>query len=81
MSKYLAPLGVFIGGNLLLLIVWLFLPNIGESGTELAEHVGQYGGLFWGMSWAAGAVKLFVVVLGEGLVLFATFRAFLSAKN
>ena len=36
MSQYFRPLWVFIGGNLLLLILWMFLPSIGDAGDTLA---------------------------------------------
>lgn len=79
MSKYLAPLGVFIGGNLLLLILFIFLPSIGTAGNTLAAH--PNASTFWGMTWLAGGVKIIVFVLGELVVLGATFIAILKSKS
>jgi len=80
MSEYLKPLWVFLGGNALLLVLWLFLPAIGDAGTALSAATAAHADTFWGWTWVVGSVKLFVVVLGELVVLFATFRAFLSAR-
>lgn len=81
MSQYFRPLWVFIGGNLLLLILWMFLPSIGDAGDTLAAATAEHASTFWGWSWASSSVKIIVVIVGELLILYATARAFLSNKS
>ncbi len=81
MMKYLRPLGVFLGGQLFLLIVFLFLPAIGTAGTGLAAATAEYDTVFWGWTWAVGAVKLWVVLFLELIVLYVTARTFLATKG
>jgi len=81
MFQYLKPLLVFIGGNLLLLVLWLFLPSIGDAGTALSAATAAHASTFWGWGWVSSSIKIIVVVLGELVVLYGTFRAFLSAKS
>lgn len=81
MLSYLRPLGIFIGGNLLLLIMWLFLPAIGNAGTQLAASTAEHASTFWGWSWVVSSIKILVVVFGELLILFFTARDFLSSRK
>lgn len=81
MSKYLRPLWIFIGGNFLLLILWLFLPAIGIAGDTLAAATTDKASTFWGWSWVSNSVKLLVVIPGELLVLYMAARAFLSDRD
>lgn len=80
MTKYLAPLGVFILGNLALLVVFLFLPAIGTAGEQLAADTAEIGSTFWKWSWAVGNVKFLVFVAFELVVLYGTARAFLAVR-
>jgi len=81
MSKYLTPLWVFAGGQLLLLILWIFIPAIGEAGSTLAAATAEHASTFWGWSWASNSLKILVVVVGELFVLYATFKAILATKS
>lgn len=80
MKKYLAPLGVFVMGNLTLLIVFLFLGTIGTAGETLAANTSGIASNFWGWTWAVGGVKLWVFLAFEGAVLFATAKTFLKVR-
>ena len=81
MSQYLKPLGVFVGGNLLLLILWLFLPSIGGAGDTLVAATAEHASTFWGWTWVASSLKILVVIFGELVVLYGTARSFLSNKS
>jgi len=81
MSKYLTPLWVFAGGQLLLLILWIFIPAIGQAGIDLATATEEHASTFWGWGWASNSLKILVVVVGELCVLYATFRAILATKS
>ncbi len=81
MIKYFRPLGVFVGGHLLLLIVWLFLLAVGDAGTQLAADTAAAASTFWGWTWVVGSVKLIVFFVFEALILFATAKAFLATRN
>jgi hypothetical protein len=79
MTKYLAPLGIFIGGQLLLLILWLFLPQMGDAGAAVAAN--SHIDTFWGMEWASNGIRIIVVVLGELFVTGTALWAFLKART
>lgn len=81
MIKHLTPLWVFLGGNITLLIVFLFLPALGDAGTQLEADTAGIASIFWGWSWVVGSVKLLVFLVLEMLVLFATAKAFLATRN
>jgi hypothetical protein len=79
MKNYLMPLWIFVGGQFLILILWLFLSAIGTAGDTLAtnEHIST----FWGMTWAAGSIRFIVIIAGELIVTIAALIAFLHAKT
>jgi len=81
MKKYLAPLWVFIGLNLLLLIVMLFMPAIGAAGDDLETDTAAMASTFWGWSWVVGSVRLWVWLGFEAAILFATAKAFLATRD
>ena len=81
MRKYLAPLGVVVVGNLLLLVVFLFFGAFGIAGDAVAANVTGYGDTFWGLSWAAGSFQLLIYVVIELIVLFSTAVAFIRTKD
>jgi len=81
MKKYFAPLWVFVGGQVVLLIAFLFFPAIGDAGTQLASDTANVSSTFWGWTWVVGSVKLIVFLVLEAFVLFATAKSFLGVKN
>jgi hypothetical protein len=81
MKKYLAPLTVFVGGQFLLLIAFLFFPAISASGTKLAADTAPYASTFWGWSWVVSSTRLIVWVALEFAVIFASVMTFLHAKD
>lgn len=78
MKKYLMPLGIFVLGNLCLLVAFLFLPAIGTAGTQLAADTADKASYFWGWTWAVGGIKLWVLLGLELAVLYGTGKAFLK---
>lgn len=82
MGKYLAPLGIFVTGMVFALILFLFLPTIGDSADQLATDSAAYSSVFWnwGIFVNGNFVKFlvfFIVIMGT---LFATAKAFLRVK-
>ncbi len=83
MKKYFAPLGIFVGGNIMLLVVFLFFPALGQAETDLASNTSAITPVFWGWSWlmTVGVIRLAVFLMFEGVILWATGKAFLAQKN
>lgn len=81
MSKYFAPLGVFIGGQTFLLIGFLFWGALGDAGTQLAVDTADVASTFWGWTWVVGSVRLLVFLIVEGIILFSTAKAFLAVRD
>ena len=81
MFKYIAPLGVFLGGNFTLLLVFLFLPAVGDAGDTLAAETASYASNFWGWDWVVGNVKFWVFLMFEFVILFMTTMAFIKVKR
>lgn len=79
MKNYLMPLWIFIGGQFLILILWLLLPSIGSAGDTIATN--PHISTFWGMTWASGSVRLLVIIAGELIVTILALLAFLRAKS
>jgi uncharacterized integral membrane protein len=80
MTKYLAPLGVFLGGNVLLLILMLYFPAIKTASTQLAADTAAVASVFWGWTWVVSSVRLLVFVIAELTILFVTAKAFLKVR-
>lgn len=81
MSKYLVPLGVFVGGQVLLLVGFLFFSHINAAGTQLAADTVAIASTFWGWTWVVSSIRLIIFVLAELLVLYMTARAFMALKH
>ena len=80
MSKYLAPLVIFVMGSLILLVAYIFMPAIGVAGEQLAAETAGVASTFWGWSWIVGGVKFWVFLMLWFAVLYATVRAFLKVR-
>ena len=83
MRSFFAPLLVFAGGNLLLLVATLVMPAIDIVQTQLAADTAAVAATFWGWSWlmTGGVVRWLVYLLIEGLTLLATFKTFMATRN
>lgn len=84
MRKYLAPLGVFISGNVVMLILLIYFPAIDTAGNRLAADTANASasvGGFWGWSWVVGSVRLWVFLVVEGLILYGSALAFLKTRD
>lgn len=80
MSKYLAPLGVFIGGSFILLVAFLFMSAIGSAGEQLEAETAAIASTFWNWGMIVGNVKFWVFLILWLVVLYATARAFLKVR-
>lgn len=83
MINYIRPLVIFVLGNLLLLIVALFMPGIDTATAALASETAELNAWAWGWNWlmSQGVVRLLIYLIFEGLILFATAKAFLAQKE
>lgn len=83
MKQWLTPLGIFLGGQLILLVVTLFLPAVTTQVTTLASDTEDIAGNFWGWSWlmTSGVVRWIIYIVWEGFILWATGKAFLAATS
>ena len=82
MTKYFVPLGVFVGGMLTALVVFLFLGAIGDAATQLQADSAAIAPAFWNFAWVSSpnTVKFLVFIGIILLTLFATARAFLKVR-
>ena len=80
MLKYMFPLWVFVGGQFVLLILFLFLGAIGDTADKLAVDTAEMAPYFWNWAWVSQGttVKFIVFILLELMVLYATAKSFLS---
>ncbi len=81
MRHYLAALGVFVSGQFILLIVFLFFPALNTAGTQLATDTAGIAPFFWGWTWVVGSVRMWVWLAIEATILFATAKAFLASRR
>ena len=82
MKKYLAPLGVFAGGMITALLLYLFLGNIGDAADQLAADSAAIAPTFWKFSVVAnGNAVQFIVFLSVLIItLYATAKTFLKVR-
>ena len=69
MKKFLAPLGVFFAGMVLLLISTIFNPAIGNAVAATQAQIGDKSATFWGLDWALNSERLIIFIIGIALVL------------
>lgn len=81
MREYLQPLFIFVGGNLGLLLIFLFFPAIGTVQTQLQSDTAAYASNFWGWSWVVTSIRLIVVLVFEGLILFTVAKSILGLRH
>lgn len=82
MGKYFLPLWVFVGGQVVALLVFLFLNAIGTAADQLAADTAEMAPVFWNWAWVSSGttVKFLVFIFIELLVLYATAKAFLKVR-
>lgn len=80
MTKYLAPLGVFVLGQVALLFVFVFMPMIGTASEQMVTDTAGMASTFWLWTWVGGGTKLWVFLVFEFAVLFGTAKAFLAVR-
>ena len=81
MKKYMFPLWVFVSGQIVLLIVLLFLPAVGAAGDNLAAETAHWATIGWGWGWISNSTRLIVFIMLELTIMFLTGKAFLSARR
>ncbi len=79
MKKFLAPLGIFVLGQLVLLVVFLFMPAIGNAADNLSAETAAIASTFWGWTWVVTGTQFWVFLGLEGAVLFSAVVAFLKS--
>jgi len=83
MKQWLAPLWIFIGGNLILLVLFLFMPGIDSAVNSTAIATANVSSTFWGWSWvtSSGTVRFLLYAFFELCVLFSAGYALLKSKT
>lgn len=82
MLRYMAPLGVFVGGMIVALVMFLFLGAMGTAADKLAADSAGIASTFWNWTWVAQGttVKFIVFISVILLTLYATAKAFLKVR-
>ncbi len=85
-KDFLAPLGYFVVGMGMLLFLFLWLSSIGAATDDMASATvaesPTVAATIWGWSWfSQGAVvKMIVVLLSLGVILFGVAKAWLRSR-
>ena len=80
MSKYLKPLGVFVSGQIIMLVLFLFMPNIATALVNLAAVPGASLQL-WGWDWLIPAGRIIIVVVVELVTCWVTALSFMDIQQ
>ena len=81
MRDYFQPLIIFVVGNLGLLFLFLFFPAIETVQTTLEAETAGAASSFWGWSWVVTSIRFIVVLIFEGVILFAVAKSILGLKR
>jgi len=83
MKHFLTPLGIFVGGNILLLVLVLLFPAIETTNQQMLADTASISGQWWGWSWVSstGVVRLFIYMAAEGIILWQTGVALLDIRH
>jgi len=83
MKNFMAPMLVFVIGNITLLVVTLFLPAVDTQVATLASDTEEIASNFWGWEWlmTSGVVRWITYIIFEGFILWATGKAFLARRR
>lgn len=76
MGHFLKPLICFCSGMALLLVSFLFFPAIGDNVVATNAAIGSATiNHYWGLSWVLGSqggvIKLLLLVISLGLILYS----------
>ena len=80
MTKYFAPLRIFVVGHILLLVVWLLMPAVGDAGDQLAAATAANASTFWGWTWVVSGLRFWVWLAFEAGILYVTARSLIGLK-
>lgn len=80
MKRFLRPLWVFVSGQVIMLALFLFFPQIATSLTGLAAVEGA-GAALWGWIWLIPAARILIVIIVEGLTLYAVALSWPSMEG
>ncbi len=81
MLKYFDPLKVFLAGNFLLLMLFLFFSTFGNAADQLAADTANMSDTFWAWGWAVSNVRLWIYIGAELAILYATAKVFISKHD
>ena len=81
MRDFIAPLWIFIVGNIALLLLMLFFPAIGTVQTQLETDIAADAANYWGLSAIITSTRLIVFLIFETTILFFSGLAFLKLKR
>jgi hypothetical protein len=83
MKKWAMPLWIFIGGQFILLVLFVFMPAIDNVQTSTAAATATVSSTFWGWGWlmTAGVVRWLLYAFGELIVMVVTGIALLKSRT
>lgn len=79
MREFFQPLIIFVVGNVAVLFLFLFFPNIGDMETQLVSDTAGWSG--WGWSWVSTSARFLVFAIAEGVILFAVAKSILGLRK
>lgn len=80
--KYLRPISVLIGGQLIILVIFLLFSAIGASVDTMAEQTEEYVDVFWNWNLLSDSNIVQFLIYGalELITLYFTGKEFLSVN-
>jgi len=81
MKAYFQPLFIFVGGNIFLLFLFLFFPAFASVQTGLEADIVAEAPNFWGLSWVITSMRVMIILVVEGTILFAVAKSFLGINR
>ena len=81
MLKHFMPLWVFVSGQFLMLLLFLFFSAFGDQATTLQTDTAGVFPTAWAWDWAVTNVRLWVYIAAELTILFFTAKSFIESKS
>lgn len=83
MKQWAMPMWIFLSGQVLLLVIWLFLPAADAAVNSTATATANVTATFWGWGWlmSNGVVKYLLYGITEMATLFFAGLALLKSRT
>jgi hypothetical protein len=83
MKKWAMPLGIFVSGQLVLLVLFIFMPSVDAAVNTTATATSAITPTFWGWGWVMtnGVVRMLLYAFGELAVCALSFVALMKSPT